>query len=381
LRFSSAKNIEQAVNPHRREPIYHSGGVRYAIDTCRPQIEAARQGKISLHALSKGHYPGTPMKPLVLPGLNSIGFWDGAGPQDWGLEAHRNEGIEVCFLETGAMAFTVDQRRFDLHAGSLTITRPWQLHKLGAPNIGPGRLHWLILDVGVRRPNQQWRWPPWVMLQAGDLAELTRKLRHNENPVWPATHRVAGVFRDLAQLVLNWAQPHCASRMAIEINQLLVELLGFLSCQEIKEQPELTSRQRTVELFLNDLAKNPISRHGPWTLDEMAAHCGKGVTAITKYCHELVNSGPVEFMNKCRLDHAARQLVENPARTVTEIAFEHGFSSSQYFATAFRRQFHVAPLDYRAQAASPDRRHKLEPAPGRTASRHARRSTGATGRR
>lgn len=288
-----------------------------------------------------------------MPGLNSIGFWDGTGVQDWGLEAHRNEGVEICFLETGAMAFTVDQRRFDLHAGSLTITRPWQLHKLGAPHIGPGRLHWLILDVGVRRPNQEWRWPFWVMLQPEDLVELTRKLRHNENPVWSANARVARVFRDLAQRILNWDQPHSASHMTIEINQLLVELLGFLSAQRMQEDAELTSRRRTVELFLGDLAKNPVSSRDRWTLDQMASHCGMGVTAFSKYCRELVNNGPVEFLNKCRLDHAARQLRENPCRSVTEIAFENGFNSSQYFATAFRRQFLLTPLDYRQRSLPP----------------------------
>src|SRR5947207_7258239 len=105
----------------------------YKIDTCKPQIRAVEQGKIKLHALTKGHYPGAKFSPHILPGLNSIGFWDGTGRQDWGLDEHRNEGVEMAFLETGKMAFTVDQNRFELGPGSLTITRPWQLHKLGDP--------------------------------------------------------------------------------------------------------------------------------------------------------------------------------------------------------------------------------------------------------
>jgi AraC-like DNA-binding protein len=340
-------------------PIYRSGDARYSIDTCQPQIEAVRQGKISLHALTKGHYPGIPMLPSVLPGLKSIGFWDGAGAQDWGLDPHRNEGIEISFLATGFMAFTVDLQRFDLHAGSLTITRPWQLHKLGHPNIGPGRVYWLILDVGVRRPNQAWRWPNWVMLQREDLIELTRWLRGNENPVWQATPRIARIFRDLGERILHWDQPHSASHMTIEINELLVELLGFLSTQKIPEDPGLTSRRRAVELFLDDMAKNPVSSRDPWTLDQMARHCGMGITAFSKYCRELVNCGPVEFLNKCRLDHAARQLQENVSKKITEIAFEIGYNSSQYFATAFRRQFHLAPLEYRERARKLGNRSKV----------------------
>src|SRR6266851_1320852 len=237
----------------RLKAIYQDRRKPYEIDTCEPQVRAVREGKIKLHALTKGHYPGAKLSSSVLPGLNSIGFWDGAGAQDWGLDEHRNEGVEISLLETGKMGFTADQRHYDLVPGSLTITRPWQLHKIGDPNIGPGRLHWLIFDVRVRRPSQEWRWPAWLVLTPRDLAQLTRKLRHSEMPV---------------------------------------------SLQEL------------------------------WTLDMMAKQCGMGVTTFSKYARELVNTGPMEFLGQCRLQHAARQLSEQPSLSVTDIAFGNGFNSS-----------------------------------------------------
>jgi len=54
------------------------------------------------------------------------------------------------------------------------------------PMVDPSRPHWLILDVGVRRPNHRWVWPSWVALAPDDLARLTRLLQYNENPVWTA---------------------------------------------------------------------------------------------------------------------------------------------------------------------------------------------------
>ena len=176
MQICPAKNIELAMTIR---PTYQTRHERYEIDRCEPQNRAVREGKIELHALSKGHYPGTPVPENVLPGLNSIGFWNAGAAQDWGLDSHRNEGIEISFLETGTMVFTADQKKYNLQAGHFTITRPWQLHKLGEPNIGPGRVHWLILDVNVRRPHQNWHWPKWVILTKNDLAELTRKLRTN----------------------------------------------------------------------------------------------------------------------------------------------------------------------------------------------------------
>ena len=330
----------------RLKAIYQDRRKPYEIDTCEPQVRAVREGKIKLHALTKGHYPGAKLSSSVLPGLNSIGFWDGAGAQDWGLDEHRNEGVEIVFLETGKMGFTVDKRHYDLVPGSLTITRPWQLHKLGDPNIGPGRLHWLILDVRVRRPNQDWRWPGWLMLTPEDLAELTRKLRHSEMPVWKSTPEIAQTFHKISHCILDWNEPHAISRMIINLNQLLISILVALTAQQTGENPELTSRRRTVELFLKDLAENPVSLQELWTLDLMAEHCGMGVTAFSKYARELVNTGPMEFLNQCRLDRAARQLREQPGLSVTDVAFGTGFNSSQYFATCFRRRFKMSPSQF-----------------------------------
>lgn len=325
------------------EPIYQVRHKRYAIDRCEPQNRAVREGKIEFHALTKGHYPGTPVPKNILPGLNSIGFWDAASMQDWGEDAHRNEGMEIVFLETGSMVFAADQKRHNIRAGQFTITRPWQLHKLGAPNIGPGRLHWLILDVCVRRPHQDWCWPKWVVLTKPDLAELTRKLRHNENPVWTSTPAIAQCFRELARSIVEWEQPHTVSRLVVNLNQLLIGILDALSEQQTQEDAQLTTHRRTAELFLNDLQQNRVDLGEPWTLDRMAEHCGMGVTAFSKYCRELVNAGPVEFLNRCRLDRAAQQLREDGKRSITDIALACGFNSSQYFATRFRQRFHASP--------------------------------------
>jgi AraC family L-rhamnose operon regulatory protein RhaS len=347
LHDPTAKNIAHPVSASFPPPIYKSGANRFEIDTCAPQIQAARDGKIDLHALSKGHYPGKRMNSNVLPGLASVGFWDARGGQDWGLDFHRNEGLEIVFLETGGTSFTVDGRSHALQAGNLTITRPWQLHKLGDPHIGRGKLYWLILDVGVRRPNQEWKWPAWLVLTPGDLAELTRKLRRGEQAVWMANPRIRGVFRDLADCVLQWNDPRAVSRLTVGVNRLLLELLDVLAEQQLDESPELVTRRRTVELFLRDLADNPASSAEPWCLEGMAAQCGMGITAMAKYCRELVNIGPMAFLNQCRLDHAARNLVDKPESSVTEIAMAAGFNSSQYFATLFRKRFKIPPMEHR----------------------------------
>ena len=327
-------------------PIYQAGHKRYGIDSCEPQKEAVRKGKIDFHALTKGHYPGTLMPKDILPGLNSIGFWDANISQDWGLDPHRNEGIKVVFFETGTCDLIMGQQTFNLHAGNFIITRPWVLHKFGAPNIGRGRLHWMILDVGVRRPHQVWSWPKWIAMTREDLADLTERWRQVKNPVWTSTPSIAQSFRELARCITAWGQPHTVSRMAVHLNLLLIGVLDALTEQQTRENEQLTSRKRAVEMFFHDLKNGSIDLGELWTLDRMAAHCHMGVTAFSKYCHELVNTGPIEYLNQCRLERAAEQLRTRPELSITDIAFANGFNSSQYFATRFRRRFKMTPSQF-----------------------------------
>ncbi len=58
---------------------------------------------------------------------------------------------------------------------------------------------------------------------------------------------------------------------------------------------------------------------------------------------------PGEFILRCKVEHARRLLAEE-ASPITEIAFRLGFSSSQYFATVFKRYTNMTPREARREA-------------------------------
>lgn len=315
------------------------------IAACEAQISAAEGGKIQLIALSRGQYPGEVLSSDTLPGLNSIGFWDGSGSQDWGIPAQRNRGLQIRFVKTGSVAFTADEKSFALSAGDLAVTRPWQLHQLGDPHVRPGCMHWLDIDLGVRNPNDQWRWPDWVMLTPADLAELTEKLRRNKMPVCKSAPEIAWIFQQLAACVVQWNNPHSISRMTACLNQLFVALLD-IPIEKPSERPPQNSTRQVVEGFLKGMQDNPANCEEINSLKEMAERCGMGITAFAKHTREFANVGPMEFLKQCRLNHAARQLREQPGVSITDVCFSNGFNSSQYFATCFRKQFKMSPREF-----------------------------------
>jgi AraC-like DNA-binding protein len=329
----------------RRPPIFRDHGQVHRADTCQPLVDAVERGQLRLEALARGTYPGRPIPPGVVPRVKSVGFWDADHDQDWGLDEHRNEGIEFTYLERGQVAFCAEEASRALRPGDLTVTRPWQPHSVGNPHVTAGRLHWLILDVSVRQPHQTWKWPSWLVLSKPDLRELTDMLRHNEQPVWPGTDEVGHCFAELGRLVANAEQvATLGSRLAVHINELLVCVLETLRQRDVHREPALASAERTVAMFLAGLEKSVAE---PWTLDSMAEHTGLRRTRFAHYCRKLTNMSPMQHLNQLRLKRAKTVMRAEPRRSLTDIALDSGFTTSQYFATVFRRLEGCSPREWR----------------------------------
>ena len=57
------------------------------------------------------------------------------------------------------------------------------------------------------------------------------------------------------------------------------------------------------------------------------------------------------YILQLRLDCAARRLIEQPEKSIVEIADECGFGSHTYFSDRFRQHFGMSPSDFRREAS------------------------------
>ncbi len=329
-----------------KEPRYKALNTCYYPDSCLPLIQAVDAGKIQFVGLKRFNYPGMPMPTKVLPGVNSIGYWDAKEVQQWGLDWHRNEGIEFTFLATGRLSFSLGDETYELTPGDLTITRPWQLHKVGNPDVGVSRLYWLIIDVDVRQPHQRWRWPDWVVLCDEDIKKLTTILRQNEKPVWHTGEKFAQCIRQIGYVLNEPADNLSYSRLTLLINEFLLLLLELFTREkkDLELNHRLMENLRTAEIFFEYLTRDYAR---PWTLELMARHCGLGVTSLTKYCKQLTNLTPINYLNDIRLAAAAEALRGHENSSVSTICYACGFSSNKYFATLFKKKYNCSPTQYR----------------------------------
>lgn len=333
-----------------KSAIFSSPDETYHADRCDQLQQAALDGDLRLAALARRGYPGTPLPHRMLPEVSTVGYWDAHKDQSWGLDWHRNEGIELTFLSRGKLDFAVDQKKYPLEDGWLTITRPWQQHRVGNPNVRASRLHWLILDVGMRRPNQPWRWPTWLILSPKDLKQLTELLRHNEQPAWQANSEIRHCFEQIGSLLSTPNPAEIQTRLQLYLNELFLALLEMLKTRKVVLNEHLTSTRRMVEMFLTSL---PQHLEDTWSLESMAKQCGLGRTRFADYCRQITNLSPMDNLANCRVETAKKLMAQNPESSLTDIALSCGFQTSQYFSTVFHQKTGLTPREYRAKKVNP----------------------------
>ena len=316
-------------------------------DLCEPLKRARARGDVRLQALARPPYPGTVLAGNALPGLCSVGFWDARGRQRWGLDWHRNEGIEITCVRSGKCPFAVENHQTMLDHRQFAVTQPWERHRLGDPHIRPSRLAWIILDVGVHRPNQRWRWPDWLLLSAEERRRVEQTLRESRQCVWQISPEVRTAFDRLLVKLEAMAEHRIAfERWALLISDVFASLADLTATGSKRSATQRTDSARTVELFMREL---PRHIDHPWTVAKMAEACGLGVSQFTAICKRLWNLTPNDLLAQARVKEAGRLLTENPAASVTHIALRCGFSSSQYLAYSFRRWYGITPSQFRAR--------------------------------
>ncbi len=96
-------------------------------------------------------------------------------------------------------------------------------------------------------------------------------------------------------------------------------------------------------------AINYISKHygKALPLNELAAYACFSPFHFHRIFHSLTGETLGGYIRRIRLERAVRQLIFDREKSITAIALECGFSSSQNFAKAFRNHFGISPSEVR----------------------------------
>lgn len=245
------------------------------------------------------------------------------GREAWaGLERHVHDTWEITWLRSGSLAWWSDGTIYDLEPGWCHVTAPGTPHGSCSGLLEPSEFCWIQIDprrIGGVSPAAAAalaqglaRLPPtfWIGNLHDQWRELLDALR-----AMPAT--ATGPLSDLdAQACLH---------------RLLLRLLDRPARRRLS--PRLARAQRRADEGRADVAA--LSR---------AAGCSPAT--LHRLFHDEIGETPAAWMQQRRIQVAKRRL-RGTVQSVTQIALDLGFRSSQHFATSFRRATGLTPTRYR----------------------------------
>ena len=90
--------------------------------------------------------------------------------------------------------------------------------------------------------------------------------------------------------------------------------------------------------------------HSP-SLQEIAAHSGLQPNYFCRKFKQATGKTYIEYLNALKIEHA-KNMLQTCDLSITEIAFDSGFSSSSAFLREFKKQTNCSPLQYKKQKNS-----------------------------
>ena len=79
-------------------------------------------------------------------------------------------------------------------------------------------------------------------------------------------------------------------------------------------------------------------------VETIGAELGLSRVQLYRKVKALTGQSPVELLRTARL-HKARRLLQESGKSISEVAYEVGFTAPSYFTKCFRDEFGISPSD------------------------------------
>lgn len=259
------------------------------------------------------------------------------------LAPHKNQGMEITYVEKGMLEWMVEGIPEKVEAGSIFFTLPWQVHGSLRPK-EPDNTIWhalFHLEKDYSKPMNHFHLPKTLGFNSEEMKVLSTTFAASTKH----SFRASPAMRNLMPTLIGELQSTHELRDAHSktlLRAILVELKRIVTNEVINTENHSPSEQRVQTL----IAHLSSSCDQQWTLAEMADSCSIQRTQLGKIFQKLTGSTPMEYLFRIRTERAKTLLGETDIKII-DIAFECGYGSSQYFANAFKQSMGMTPSAYR----------------------------------
>ena len=254
-------------------------------------------------------------------------------PHAFQIPVHWHDEMEIIYVRKGPLTVEIDGQKFTGEDGSVFIASPGVLHMMSAPDT-PVDYFTFIFPL------------EFISFQTKDALEdeVFFPLRNHTRGFRPevADRKLLGKLIPILDELVEENRKMGTHRQ-IQVRIRLLQMMDLLV--EYSQLEELT-RNASGELEKEILLYIQDNYHDNIGLAELSEHFHLSEKYISRYFKEHFHITLSQYINHLRLEHA-RQLLEESAASVTEVAMCSGYQNVSYFIRSFKKMYGVSPLKYR----------------------------------
>jgi AraC-like DNA-binding protein len=258
------------------------------------------------------------------------------------LHEHTHKGYEITYVFQGTVLWQLrDGTDLKLNGGDMALTQPGVVHKGYLDIIQPATIFWLS-TANLALVKRQ-----CCGLTAEEIGELDAVLGRAGNRVWfadePFRRSLILLYRQLGELQSS-ESPSGRRLLMAGARGLITHVLTL--CARIASAGvgarSMGEYVQAARAYMRDHLGEEIS------VNDVARRVGVSVSRMHAIFKEESGLTPNDYLQRLRVE-TAQQLLGSSQTPVTQIALDVGFSSSQYFATCFRKYTGMTPRQFRGR--------------------------------
>jgi AraC family transcriptional regulator len=262
----------------------------------------------------------------IVPEVVNLGErWEYAGSTE---QPHQHRHWEIGYATAGGSELHVGkERKLQLRPGSFWSVPAGTIHWLRR---GPQSRHYCLV-VGLQLPVIATRHSEW------NLRDLIREV--------VVLHEVQQLEPLFSRIVTEGNTPsqYQAAALRLGIDALLLEIVR--ARMDENGGAASAGMHPAVSRALNALQTR---FRESWTLQSLAKESGISRARLAQLFRQQVGSSIHKVLNEVRVEHA-RRLLQESGLSVSEIAQDCGFATSQHFARIFRGLTGSSAAEYRRE--------------------------------
>lgn len=244
---------------------------------------------------------------------------------------HYHNYCELFYLKSGKCVYTIKDIKYQLNAGDFLVVAPGESHFTHYEGQVPcERVIFCCQKTSFPEEFQE-KYP-----EVAELLDQSCKITLEPKKQYEADKLIQRMLQE------NTLMDGYSSE---SIRCLLLCLLLSL-----KRDGRVMVEVKPADVYSKDIteAMEYIAHNFalPLTLEDAALHAGLSPTYFSKKFHLTTGSTFKEYLNKIRI-LKARQMLLTTDDSITKIALNCGFSSSNYFKDIFHRMMGMSPRSYR----------------------------------